>query len=472
MLSSIASQPTRFKITILLWILSGHLAIWMLFLGLYPFWPQVQALFIWNKRVRQWFGLFYVQFLFLYVPLFRKRLLLPFRDSLLSGATHGEKAGFAYFDGIRVDIDGEVKLLSSPLLWHSRLWLEGESGSGKTTVLMRAACSCPSVAIYLRARDCENGVVSAICKKLPAQLGDEEFLEALVFNGALEIYIDSLNEAARPTTLEIREFANRNPHCKVVIASQPGYDPPKNVRIGRILPLEEKEIAAFLATRPPGSDAEVTAEQYESLCARTAGKLIASFEELPGFAGQISNPMDLTTVAEMLWRGIEPDPFKLRQQQYEVMAGEYKSTYLHEFPLAPLADAAYKTKVQGSDVIVDGLEGGVLELLAKHKLITRRGTESSDEAEIRFRHEKILDFFVAKHFVLNVDLQRKHLLDRRFAGVYWLLAFIMPLDEATELRNLAVEMAAERGEHIVADKFVTASMIRRRRLKLGRAATT
>jgi hypothetical protein len=39
----------------------------------------------------------------------------------------------------------------------------------------------------------------------------------------------------------------------------------------------------------------------------------------------LSNPMDLT-VAEMLSRGEQSDLFRLREQQYRIMADDYKRT--------------------------------------------------------------------------------------------------------------------------------------------------
>ena len=69
-----------------------------------------------------------------------------------------------------------------------------------------------------------------------------------------------------------------------------------------------------------------------------------------------------------------------------------------------------------------------------------RGSASPLLKEWRFRHDKVMDFFIVQAF-LGEDNTRpaEHLGDARFRGVYFLLAQLMPLDVAEQLRETLIQ---------------------------------
>ncbi|MEJ2285309.1 MAG: hypothetical protein P8X85_17140, partial [Desulfobacterales bacterium] len=58
-------------------------------------------------------------------------------------------------------------------------------------------------------------------------------------------------------------------------------------------------------------------------------------------------------------------------------------------------------------------------------------------------------------------LRTKHLSDERFRGIYFMLANMMPIDEAMKLREEIIEYAAEHSDHNDCDEYV---MILKRRI--------
>ena len=52
------------------------------------------------------------------------------------------------------------------------------------------------------------------------------------------------------------------------------------------------------------------------------------------------------------------------------------------------------------------------------------------------------------------ELPNQHKNDPRFRGVYFLLANLMPLDEAAKLREDLIQYAADTGDHTVSDPFI------------------
>ncbi|MCH8978406.1 MAG: diaminopimelate decarboxylase, partial [Armatimonadetes bacterium] len=65
----------------------------------------------------------------------------------------------------------------------------------------------------------------------------------------------------------------------------------------------------------------------------------------------------------------------------------------------------------------------------------------------RFRHDKIMEFFIVQWFLRNDSLQMEHLSDERFRGVYFLLANLMKKKDARELREKLIQYAARSRDH-------------------------
>jgi hypothetical protein len=81
-----------------------------------------------------------------------------------------------------------------------------------------------------------------------------------------------------------------------------------------------------------------------------------------------------------------------------------------------------------------------------------------DRKEWHFRHDKIMEFFLVQNFLGDSlsakERQTKHMSDPRFRGVYFLLARLLPLEAALELRELLIQHAADTKDHTVMDTYV------------------
>lgn len=69
-----------------------------------------------------------------------------------------------------------------------------------------------------------------------------------------------------------------------------------------------------------------------------------------------------------------------------------------------------------------------------------------------------MDFFLVQNFFgKSTDAEARlidHIGDPRFRGVYFLLATLLPLDEAKHLRERLIQYAADTKDHTVSDTFV------------------
>jgi hypothetical protein len=75
--------------------------------------------------------------------------------------------------------------------------------------------------------------------------------------------------------------------------------------------------------------------------------------------------------------------------------------------------------------------------------------------EIRFRHERIRDYFTHFAFLdLDAETRAKHAQDTRLAGVFPYLARALRAEDALELRERLIRLAAEIEDHRVSDSFV------------------
>ncbi|MBL8254872.1 MAG: hypothetical protein JNJ76_14865 [Candidatus Competibacter sp.] len=187
-------------------------------------------------------------------------------------------------------------------------------------------------------------------------------------------------------------------------------------------------------------------------------------ETLAAMRQLLSNPMDLTLVAAMLARGETPNLFRLQQQQYRIMAKDYRQKHLHEFPLRQFAEAVYQMRLQDEDALPAGKFAEELQCMERHKMTVSRSLDEGGKprTEWHFRHDKIADFFVVQAFLgPDNDKPEKHLGDARFRGVYLQLARLLPLDDARALERRLINYAADTHDHTVSDTFI--QLLRSRR---------
>jgi hypothetical protein len=180
----------------------------------------------------------------------------------------------------------------------------------------------------------------------------------------------------------------------------------------------------------------------------------------------LSNPMDLTVVAEMLARGEQPNLFRLREQQYSIMAADYKRGNVgQEFPLKAFSKHCYDLRVNDRFEISEERFWKELPYMERHKLVVRRqfkGPAEVPKTEWLFRHDKIMEFFIAQTFLVpDSDRPQQYIGDARFSGVYYLLATLLPLDEAAALREFLIDYAADSKDHTVSDNFLQILRLRK-----------
>lgn len=449
------------------WGWVGHVGFWVLLLFFYPRSPKVQAFFFWNPWVRNITGLGYVGLLLTWVPFLRRRLMVPFRRQLLADADLERFSQELYFD--RSDVltpssNKPERLLSALPHLQGQVTLEGASGLGKSMFLRYLLRQSKGLAVYLPAERCKDGVIEAIQVKLEGQAKDTGFLQSIIYSGALDIYIDGLNEVTTDTRARIVQFVERNTHGNILLSTQRiEWTPPKTARLYVLQPLSEDAISEFLVSREPtlGEKSKLRGEAYRQTCARFVKESLTP--EQPekvrtAMREVLSNPMDLTVVAQMLADGHLPELSHLRQQQYELMAKDYAEVHLAKFPLKEFAEESYRMRREDRTMLSEERFARELLRMEDFKMVLRRqwkGPDDKERREWRFRHDKIQEFFIAQTFLGDENLRViEHLSDSRFRGVYFLLAFMLPMEKARQLRDLLVEHAAETRDNTLVNDFV------------------
>ncbi|MEL7244321.1 MAG: PBS lyase, partial [Cyanobacteria bacterium J06573_2] len=462
-----------------------HATFWLLLIFAYPKSPQIQAIFFWNPWVRRIFGMGYVGFLLAWIPFLRHKLFEPFQPSLLADAGLNNFDERIYFpeSGITQTPNSlvETRYIASPspqkitpisqAIPHiqGEIVLEGDSGLGKSMFLRYLVKTSKRIIVYLPARKCEQGVIAAIQNKLHGQAQDARFLKNLIYSGAIDICIDGLNEVTADTRAQIKQFVESYFRGNIIMTTQPlEWEPPSTAKTYYLQPLQQSQIQQFLYSREPHLplDAKIKGSDYEKACTQYLNQSFNTKqtpEELNAVKRILSNPMDLTLIALMLSQGEHPDVFHLQQQQYNLMAEEYERFWKQDFPLKQFSEAVYQMRVNDESALPD--DEFYNELLCmedeKYKMVvSRQWQDCEGEAckEWYFRHDKIMDYFIVQTFLGKCNEAECRLIDNigdpRFRGVYFLLATLLPLNEAKDLREKLIDYAADTKDHTVSDTFV------------------
>ncbi|OLT59803.1 HEAT repeat domain-containing protein [Moorena bouillonii] len=450
---------------VIIWL--THMLFWFGLILVYPKSPQVQAIFFWNPWVRKFFGLGYVGIALTWIPFLRSKLFAPFQESLLSDADLENFDEQAYFPNLEVQCKGKniiqpiqeaIPDLELPIV------LEGESGLGKSMFLRHLVKSSKRIIVYLPAEKCANGVIEAIQAKLHGFAQDSGFLRDLIYSDAIDICIDGLNEVTPDTRAMITTFVESYFKGNIIIGTQSmECQTPSSATTYVLQPLKPKQIKEFLLSRykimPP--DAPISGMKYKQACEKYIDTVLDEYqseEERKAVRRMLSNPMDLTIVAQMIAYGQKPDLLNLQQQQYQYMAQEYEQLYLRKFPLEAFAEAVYQMRLQDQVAIPADKWFEELICMERHKMVICRifvDHAGNDRKEWYFRHDKIQDFFIVQTFLgEGKDLPNKHISDPRFRGVYFLLATLLPWNAAWHLRETLIQYAANTKDHTVSDTFV------------------
>jgi HEAT repeat protein len=450
-----------------------HAAFWILLIFAYPKSPQIQAIFFWNPWIRKIFGMVYVGFLLTWVPFLRRKLFQPFKPSLLADAKLDNFDEKSYFSSSRIvkNRDSKQFLTITAAIPNikGQTVLIGDSGLGKSMFLRHLAKTSQQTVVYLLASKCEKGVIAAIQAKLHGQAQDAGFLKNLIYSGAIDICIDGLNEVTADTRSQIKQFVESYFRGNIIMTTQPlEWEPPTTAKIFYLKPLQQQQIEEFLISRQLQNSEDITVQgaAYEKACKKYLKQAFHNKqpqEELDAIERVLSNPMDLTLVAQMLSQGKQPDLFRLQEQQYNLMAAEYKQEWGHSFPLKKFSSSVYEMRLNdGTTLDAEEYHQELLSLEdQKYKMvISRQWQNKNGEAmqEWYFRHDKIMDFFLVQNFLGDSDeIQirlNQHIGDPRFRGVYFLLANLLKPDAALQLRETLILYAANTNDHTVSDTFV------------------
>ena len=439
------------------WIL--HPLVWIGLIFAYPKSPQIQAIFFWNSKVRAVLGCWYVGSALTLIPFLRRRLFAPFKDSLLADAQLDSFSESIYFPDAIVKVrDRELPISSCLSEVKGQVILEGKSGLGKTMLLRHLTNNSKRLLVYLPAQKCQSGVISAIQAKLHGQAQDEIFLKKLIYSGALDIYIDGLNEVQVEVRSSIVAFVESFFKGNIIITTQPMvWTPPSTAKLYELQPLPEERIHQFLRLYgkrlPPGSP--VIDDDYNVICDNFLKSTLhtpRSKTEYTLSREILSNPMDLSIISQILGKGHQPNLFSLQQQQYELMILDYQSSWNQAFPLNKFASFVYKMRLADSTELTGESFDKVLSIMEKeqHRMVISRqwkNPQGEERKEWTFRHAKIMEFFLLRVFLESSresEKRRKaHIDDPRFREVYLSLAQVLPIEEALKLQQELVQRAAQ-----------------------------
>ncbi|MBE8998709.1 HEAT repeat domain-containing protein [Nostoc sp. LEGE 12447] len=450
----------------------SHAAFWLALIFAYPKFPQIQAIFFWNPWVRRILGVGYVGFLLTWFSPFRRKLFEPFKPSLLADAGLDNFYDQSYFpeSKVKVPTSGDILPITAALpSIQGQIILEGDSGLGKSMFLRHLLQNSQRIVVYLPAQKCHKGVIEAIQDKLHGQAQDADFLKNLIYSGAIDICIDGLNEVTAETRAKICQFVESYFRGNIIMTTQPlEWTPPSTAKTYYLQPLEQQQIQEFLISRQPRlpKDAKIQGADYTQACTNYLTEVLnhqQAKEELDAVRRILSNPMDLTVIALMLSQGKQPNLFRLQEQQYNLMAAEYQQEWKQEFPLKRFSAAVYQMRLEDKQALpADEFHQVAMSLEDdKYKMVvSRQWQDEKGEAkkEWYFRHDKIMDFFLVQNFLGETDTAEELLVDRmgdpRFRGVYFLLATLLPLDAAKELREKLIQYAADTKDNTVSNTFV------------------
>jgi HEAT repeat protein len=452
-------------------VIVTHAAIWLALIFVYPKFSQVQAIFFWNPWMRKFFGFGYVGVALTWVPFLRRKLFEPFRTPLLADARLRDFNPDLYFADSQIQLRGSdtpQSIRSTDLT--GQIILEGDSGLGKTMFLRHLLTQTRRIAVYLPATKCDEGVLEAIQRKLHSdEIKDAKFLQSLIYSGAIDIYIDGLNEVSPDTRAKITQFVESYFRGNILMTTQPlEWIAPATAKTYVLQPLQLKQIEAYLLSRQPTKTAQRQGEAYKQACCAfltsvLGDRSVFAPEEQTAVHAILSNPMELTLAAQILADGKQPDLLNLRQQQYGLMAADYQRMWKHSFPLDDFSEVVYQLRLTDQRALPDDKFYNELQCMEDEKfrmVITRQWEPNPGEIqkEWYFRHDKITEFFIVQTFLGDSDEAKNrlqtHLGDPRFRGVYFLLATLLPLDAAQDLREDLIDYAADTKDHTVSDTFV------------------
>ena len=420
--------------SVFLWILA-FIILLMSFILFYERFPIFQNLLRMDSKFRKFVGMGFFSFIIINYEWFRKKYFSPLLNTLIHEAYLKKYDENSYFKNIEfteekqdgtmnnkkcfkfINEKNENDKESEPIIdWvklKGTIVIEGDSGLGKTMFLKYLVSKSNSIAVFLNSNSCKEGVIEAISLKLDKLMNDTGYLKAIVKNGYMEIYIDGLNEASPETRVKISNFIKDNPKGNYILTTQKIGWTSKDAMIYEILPLSQKSIKEFLNSRFSTLEGNERSN-YLDTCNTYLNKIkeienSKDTEDLKKYFHEIlSNPMDLTTISELLKDGEVPDLTKLQKQKFDLVCKEYKEVcHGEKFPIEAFSVEVFKMLGnRRMKIPFDASEAYSRELdcLLKYNMVNKveqKNAQGKQYFEWFIRHERIRDFFAAQIFMEN-----------------------------------------------------------------------
>jgi hypothetical protein len=239
------------------------------------------------------------------------------------------------------------------------------------------------------------------------------------------------------------QFMIQSSRGNILVTTQPmEWTPPATAKIYVIQPLRRDQIEHFLigCYQMFFDHISIPHSEYAEAC---KGYLASVLDEsqpqrsLNSVQHILSNPMNLTMVALLGAYGKRPDPLHLQEQYYQMMAAEYERMYRgRSFPLLQFSERVYQMRLNDEASLSQYRFPNEITCMEHYEMVCSRQSFDVDgnlKTEWYFRHEKIIEFFIAQALLSYKDHRiARHAKEPRFQGVYALLKTLSPSLEVAQ----------------------------------------
>jgi len=349
-----------------------------------------------------------------------------------------DRGGIQHPDGSSSSIEGLAGWTTSRA---RALALVGSAGSGKSVLLRHLAATSSVPSAYLDSTEWRSGVIKSVQELFTGRARKSTLIGHLIEDGVVALYLDGLNEVDAETRYGALMFA-RN-HANAIVATQPLVDARdlKPFDIHEMTPYPRDIAKEYLHHIYPHSGQGDWGER----CERFLDLMFGGSEQESGLVDRTprwSNPFDLSLASALLAEGLDPTPTRLLDQQHKVLSNRFREKHDREFPLAAVAKAVHSRWQAGIGTLSDeGLEAEFVALQEQRLVVVQRfaGVDSEKNVEIRFRHDRVRDFYLG-HALADAGeesyLHRHSMGDERLSGAYLALVWILELGELARLQTI------------------------------------